>query len=86
MAGWLAGCRSSRFNREDNNDRDSVCSIVINVRESLLYIRLLYDIYYLSEYSISLDGIITPRDLASYLIFRISANGSYLGHLRLPIT
>lgn len=30
---WLAGCRSSRLNREDNDDRDSVCSIVISVRE-----------------------------------------------------
>lgn len=85
MAGW-AGCRSSRLNREDNDDRDSVCSIVINVRESLLYIRLLCDVYYLSEYSMNQDGIITPRDLASYLMLRISANGSYLGHLRLPIT
>lgn len=87
-AGWLAGCRSSRFNREDNDDRDSIggfCSIVTSVRESL-HIRLLYDVYYLSECSMSLDGIIAPRDLASYLMFRISANGSHSGHLRLPIT
>lgn len=84
MAGW-AGSRSSRLNREDNDDRDSVCSIVISVRESL-HIRLLCDVYYLSECSMSLDGIIAPRDLASYLMFRISANGSHSGHLRLPIT